>query len=96
MTDVISGKSSGVAREAELLGKDRDVDMFVHPNNGGEGMSVISVLMQEPAIPVSVLEEYDTFTCEFCGVEIEGKSELQKHTLKCEKRPIDAPQMGAN
>jgi hypothetical protein len=31
-TDVVNGKSSGVAREAELLGKRRDVDMFVRPD----------------------------------------------------------------
>jgi hypothetical protein len=29
LADITSGKSSGLGRECELLGKDKDVDMFV-------------------------------------------------------------------
>lgn len=92
-TSVIEGRPSNVAREAELLGKQKDVDMFVR-TEGGNTTNILAVLADPDGGGIlekatAALDNY--LSCSWCGEENIGNAEsLQRHALVCSKRPINA------
>ena len=96
-TAVVDGKPSNVAREAELLGKQKDVDMFVR-TEGGNTTNILAVLADPDGGGIlekatAALDNY--LSCSWCGEENIGNAEsLQRHALVCLKRPSAvAPQL---
>ncbi len=54
MTDLTNGKSSGVAREAELLGRDKTIDMFVRTTDVQIGIFNNLLEAPDPLPPADV------------------------------------------
>lgn len=92
MTAIIEGKSSEVAREAELLGKFKEHDFFVNPANA-TSMSIIAVLADPDGEAIfnqtaAAMKDYAGFSCAWCEQGIEGAEALQTHSLTCQKKPL--------
>lgn len=57
MSSVIDGKPSNVAREAELLGKMKEVDLFVR--NADVQLGIFAALIEPP--PLDALEAIERY-----------------------------------
>ena len=94
-TAVVEGRSSGVAREVELLGKFKEHDWWTSAGNTGP-VGVWAVI-NDPEVGASLdqvyatLNNYDdggSFACAWCHEEQSSREALQSHALICEKKPI--------
>jgi hypothetical protein len=94
-TSVVDGKPSGVAREAELIGRLKETDMFVNPHTGTD--IGIFALIADPHNDaffekgVASLKEFEENRCTWCDRKQENAEALRLHTLSCPQKPGDSP-----
>jgi len=94
MRSIIEGRESGCAREAELVGRMKDFDLFVNPNTGTTMGIFLTFGDPEGAALEGNLAELKNFRgggefiCAWCNEDHASAEALQVHTLDCPRRPI--------